>query len=103
MAAIIPDAIPPRAFEIIRDRIARILADEIPSQATLKSDPDLALINEIFVERFVPFDHTEVPAVNVSLSNGDYDNFTQIDQTGTYIFNVDVYANSNTIGSEESG
>jgi len=85
-------AITQRNYELIRDRIANILAIELPSQATLNSDVGLSPTIEI--ERFVPVKDTELPLVNVMLLRGDYDSYTSIQQDGTYMYHVDIYTKS---------
>ncbi len=86
------NAIQERNYELVRDRIANILAIELPSQATLNSDADLDPTIEI--ERFVPVKDTELPLVNVMLLRGDYNSYTSIQQDGTYMYHIDVYTNS---------
>lgn len=81
-----------QSFEIIRDRIGLILADEIDNQATLTYDPDLDLT--VWVERTVSFDKSELPAVNISLARGTYEGQTAIQTDGTYLYNIDVFVNS---------
>lgn len=101
MASIIDTAINTGSFELVRDRIAAILADELPSQATIQSDENLA-VKGVFIERFVPFSHTDCPSVNVSINTGEYSSFTRLRQDGTYQFFIDVYEKSSAI-SEDRG
>lgn len=91
--------IPSQSFEIIRDRIGLILADEIDNQAVLNYDPDLDLV--VWVERTVPYDKAELPAVNISLARGTYEGQTVIQTDGTYLYNIDVYANSASTISDD--
>ncbi len=84
--------IPPQNYELIRDRIALVLADEIDNQVVLSYDPYIDVT--VYCERTKTFDKTEMPAVNVSLANGSYGNKHQGSIDGTYIFNIDVYVNS---------
>ena len=85
----ITQAISPQAFELVRDRIGEILAFELAAQAdfTYGEIPDLT----VYSERFIPFDNTELPAINISLSRGLLDSQTAIQSDGTYRFNVDVH------------
>ncbi len=85
----ITDPIPAQAFEVIRNRIGEILIDELENQ--VDKFYKLELDATVFIERFVPFDKTAVPAVNVSLARGDYDIQTAINSDGTYRFNIDCY------------
>jgi len=88
----IVNAITARNYELIRDRIANILAIELPYQATLNSD--VGLNPTIEIERFVPVKDTELPLVNVMLLRGDYDSYTTIQQCGTYMYHIDIYTKS---------
>lgn len=87
--------ISPHAFEIIRDRIGEILADEIANQYTLTSDEDLNL-GEVWIERFVPFDKEELPTINVSLASGAFSGQTQKHTDGVYTYFIDVYTKAKT-------
>jgi len=92
--ALIKGIIPPQFFEVIRDRIAEILVDELDGQVLLTYDTDLEA--KVYVERFVPFDNTEMPAINVSFSSGDYNNQTAIDADGFYSYFIDIFTRANT-------
>ena len=85
----ITQAISPQAFELVRDRIGEILTSELAAQAdfTYGEIPDLT----VYSERFIPFDNTELPAINISLSRGLLDSQTAIQSDGAYRFNVDVH------------
>lgn len=87
--------IPAQYFEVIRDRIAEILADELDGQVLLTYDTDLE-VKGVYVERSVPFDNTEMPAINVSFSGGDYNNQTVRDADGSYSFFIDVFTQAKT-------
>jgi hypothetical protein len=92
--ALLLDPIEPRNFELIRDRIAQIIALELPEQAILNDDN---LLNaKVFIERFIPLDKTDMPAINVMLSNGNFeDPFTKHDDN-TYTYFIDVYTSAKT-------
>lgn len=91
------------SFEIVRDQIAQILADEIAEQQVLAASAakDTDLWNLIiFTERYSPWerfrdDKTEVPVVNVWYDRSTFDqsasnvvDHQQVDGT----FNIDVVA-----------
>ena len=86
--------IPAQFFEVIRNRIAEILVDELDCQVLLTYDTDLEA--KVFLERFTPFDNTEMPAINVSFSAGDYNNQTARDVDGTYSYFIDVFTQAKT-------
>lgn len=90
--------IPPQYFEVIRNRIAEILADELDNQFLLTYDTDFEV--DVYIERFVPFDHTDTPAVNVSFSGGSYDNQTAIDVDGSYSYFIDVFTKADTTNDD---
>jgi len=89
--ALLTQKIPEQNFELVRDRIAEILADEISAQSLIVPlTPELNAT--VFVERFVPFDKTDIPCVNVVFANGNYDNQNTLTADGLYKYNIDVYA-----------
>lgn len=88
----IPGVILPQKFELIRDRIADILIDEIEGQYDYTEDEDLNLA--VSVERVIPIDNTEAPLINVSLARGSYDNKNAVTVDGTYNYHIDVYTNA---------
>lgn len=102
MASIITEGINVGAFELIRDRIGLILAEELPNQAIIKDDNELN-IQKIWVERFVPFSHTECPAINVSLSDGNYDDKSRLNQHGKYQFFIDIIDKAKTTDENLGG
>lgn len=86
--------IPSRSFEIVRNRIAEILVDELEHQYYLTSNEDINAT--VFVERSNAIDPSEMPLVNVSLARGSYDNQHIAFTDGTYPFHIDVYTKSPT-------
>lgn len=92
MAAKINTLIPVQSFEIIRDKIALILGEELPNQATLAANPKLDAT--VYVERYSPPNSSELseaPIVNVLLGQGDYSNQDVTQSTGTYLYFIDIY------------
>lgn len=79
----------PRWFEVIRDRIALIIKDELLNQFNLSGNP---IVNAtVFSERTIPVNKSELPLVNVMLAAGDFDNYKQLEKDGLYSFNIDVF------------
>lgn len=97
--AFLTEIIPPRAFETIRNRIADILIDEFSHQATLDYAPDVD--PDFFVGRFIPFDKTELPAVNINFASGDYNSKSVISSEGNYTYNIDVYTAAVSTAEDE--
>ena len=87
--SVINGIILPQNFEIIRDRLGAILADELAKQFTLTGNSDFDL--DVWVERFVPFDKEELPTVNVSLASGNFSGQTQKQVDGTYTYFIDAF------------
>lgn len=80
--------IPPRAFELIRDRILEILIDEITYQQEITYDN--STIN-FLLERSKNISIEEMPCINVTLGRGDFSNKNTITTDGAYVFNIDVH------------
>jgi hypothetical protein len=87
--SVINEVIGPQSFEVVRDRIGRILADELAAQASMSGNTDLRVFN--WIERFLPFDNPELPSVNVKLGEGTYGGQSQIQSDGTYRYYIDAY------------
>lgn len=76
---------PTQNFELILDRIGEILVDELSNQS----------VNPVvFKERIIPFDKTDLEAVNVALAQGDFTSKTVVDRDGEYQYNIDCYVSS---------
>lgn len=89
--SVIPGLISPQSFEIVRDRIGSILADELANQSALDgNNPDINA--RVWVERVVPFDHTDMPACNVIFSRGGLEGHTAVQTDGIYTYFIDFYA-----------
>ena len=91
--------IPPQSYELVRDRIGEILTIELANQYLLTSDE--ALNASVFVERFIPFDKTDLPAISVSYSRGDMDNqdVKHADHSATYF--IDCFQSAKSSTSEQ--
>lgn len=89
------------SFELIRDRIAEILADELHNQSVLIIDPELDAT--VWLERFIPFSFAEVPAINVMMIRAEYILQTQLQSNGQYEFAVDFYTSSKANNDNEDG
>ena len=98
MASIIDGIIPAQQYETIRDKIGLILYEELVNQFTLTTDEDLNV--KVFVERFVAFDKTDFPCLNVVFSGGNYDNKNTTTVDGEYSFFIDAYCAAKTTTTE---
>lgn len=90
--SLISTVIQPQAFEIVRDRVGRILADEIQNQFQITYDQELQV--RVWIERFLQFDKTELPAICVGLVEGSYDGQDALQHNGTYRLYIDAYVNA---------
>ncbi len=91
----------PDKFEIILDRIAEILTDELATQSQFTYD--LETDAEVTIENGNPEDLSGLPVVNVSVSTGNYDNKDYRSVKGTYQYFIDCYANSKTTPTSDGG
>lgn len=96
--ALITTVIGKQAFELIRDRIASILVLELSNQVVLGTD----VVNpSIWTERLIPFNNSELPALNVNMSSGGFSGQTIIQSNGTYLFNIDCYVKAPSTGYDD--
>lgn len=86
--------IPLQGFELIRDKIGEILADEILAQFAIHADPERKA--NVFIERIIPIDKIDTPVVNVLYSRSSYDGNIAINTDGKNSYNIDVYAKAKT-------
>lgn len=94
MPAKITQEIAPQSYELARDKIVQILQVEMQGQYALNnSNPN---IQQVWCERFVSFDETEFPAINVNIARGEYSNANQRKADGWYTINIDVYTTAQT-------
>ena len=98
MTVLIDNIIAPRVFELIRDKISEILAVEIANQFILTSDESINAT--VWLERYVPFDKVDLPAINVCLASGSYDDTSVVDQDGDFTYYIDVYTSAKTTNSQ---
>jgi hypothetical protein len=83
--SIITEPIGLGGFEIVRDRIGAILYDELANQLAMRYDEWLD-VERVYLGRYVNFNESELPAINVGVGRLDLDNHdvTQADGTGIY-------------------
>lgn len=86
----IKEIINPEGYEYVRDRLAEILIEELDHQRYLTSDPDLKV--NVFVERTIAIDKTELPCINIQLANGLFSKQHQGQTQGGYLFYIDCHA-----------
>lgn len=88
--ALINDTIPADYFQLIRDKIAAILLDELSNQFTLSGNKDFDL-SQIWNERRRPFNLSELPAVNLSIGPLSYGAKFGLQRQPEVMYWIDVY------------
>lgn len=99
MAALITALIAAQSFELVRDKVGAILALELANQVTLGGDDVLGA--EVWKERIIPFDKTELPAINVTVMEGNYDGQTVKQADGTYTILIDGEVNAKSTSAND--
>lgn len=79
----------PQNFELVRDRVAEILADELANQFVLTGDAENNA--KVFLERVVPIDKTETPLVNVKINRGVLKDQVAVNTHETLTFDIDIF------------
>jgi len=95
----IANAIPSRNFEAIRDRIAVVLLSEIQNQIDNFELEDID-ISKVWIQRTVPFEQEELPAINVSINDLEWSSKHVGHKDGNYRFNIDIYTSA-SYGEQE--
>lgn len=101
MASKITTAIGQSNFELIRDRICTILAEEITAQSTILSKPELKAT--VWNERTVPFDFTNCPAINVLFSRANANAYFPKENVYINTFFIDIYTSDKTNSTTDGG
>jgi hypothetical protein len=89
--SVIDTAIGTQAFELIRDRLGELLADELAQQFTLVNNTIFQ--SRIFMERFIPFNESEIyqGAINITVARQMLNNQSLLQSDGINTFFIDVY------------
>lgn len=98
--ALINYEISPRSYELIRDRVGLILADELQVQAAITYE-DIFLA-KVYVQRSKAVDVSECPMINVSIDSNKYDNYTIIDSDVEVQIFIDVFSTGSYAGPDEN-
>jgi len=96
MAAKITYQIGQQNFENIRDNIGQIVADELAGQ-TYATGLNVTVWNE----RFIQFDQSELPAVNVSYNDTSFGDYSPTSQRGESTYHIDIHADSSHSDSQK--
>lgn len=97
MASIITELIPDQPFEIIQNRIAEILLEEITAQHTLQ---DLDSNFNVFVERIHPYDTSEDVVISIACREQDNQEYTQRSSQAENLYFIDIFTGGIEEGAE---
>lgn len=86
-------------YERIRNQVVAILTTEFNSQATNYYNEAAEDVN-VYGERFIPIQSTELTVVNVCIAQGVFDNHTYGSMDGTYRLWIKITTNSKWKGGD---
>lgn len=95
-------SIPQQNFEMIRDRVALIIADELAAQLALRPT-ELEFGAGVWVERAAPFDREELPAVKVYFAASSYDDDGRVTSQGSATIHIEVTARGRSTSTQGAG
>lgn len=85
-------------FELVTDRICEILTDELAEQFNLTANSLFQAV--VWKERFIAFDKTELPAINVFYENSDFDRNTPETSAGNAKYAIEIVVSAKHTDSE---
>jgi len=94
MSSRITTVIPQQNFELIASKVATIILTEFANQIVLEPLNTIFSIDKIWLERFIPFDKTEMPAINVFYNSSTYTDNTPHNSLGDSKFSIEVITNA---------
>lgn len=96
--AIITEKIGKQGFELVGERIAQILAEEVSNQMDIQNFEETV---DFYLERIEPFSKEQDVMISVAFREADYEGFTTRDSQGNYIYFIDLFCSSMGIGNTE--
>lgn len=97
MANLITELIPDQPFEIIQNKIAEILLEEITAQHLLQElDSDF----KIFVERISPYDTSEDVVITIACREQDNQEYTPRNSQAQNMYFIDIFTGGIESGEE---
>lgn len=88
MASIIENIIPRQGFEIVLEKIATILFEELTQQKSLQTLGDDF---SVYIERQTPYDKSEGIVISVGMDGADYVGKNQYDVQGNTTYFIDLF------------
>lgn len=98
MSAKINVAIPTSVADTVGENIKSILELELPNQVTLSESPELT--TTVNYERIPPFDNSEIPLINIHLSESDYQRRSSKSGTFDAHYYIDIIFSAKATGSD---
>lgn len=92
--------IPSQKFELILDRIGIILTEELARQFIIIPNPLFQA--DVWKERFIAFDKTELPAINLFYENSEFNENTPITSKGEIKYNIELVVSAKHTDSERA-
>jgi len=86
--AVITENITAQGFELVSNRIAEILVEEVANQVSEQGFEETV---EVFLERIEPMEKSEDVVISVALRQGEYQGHTQRDVQGEYMYFIDLF------------
>lgn len=99
MAVLITEPIAPQNFEIVNNRIAEILLEEIENQKQIQGFDEYV---EVYSEELYPFDKCQNVMISVSLKQMEYGDFTTTNSQGNCLYYIDLFVTATAKGDIES-
>lgn len=90
--SLVDQAIGQQAFEAIHNRLGGIIKEELDTQAVYNYDEELTI--PIFKERDIPFNDSELAAMNVLFDGGEEEMNTVVQQRWRYKYAIEVTVNA---------
>lgn len=97
MANLITELIPDQPFQVIQNKIAEMLKDEIHAQHVLQ---DLDSEFEVFVERISPYDTSEDVMISIICREQDNMEYTQRNSQAQNMYFIDIFTGGIEVGNE---
>lgn len=86
--AVITEIIGAQGFDLVANRIAEILTEEISNQVTIQNFDETV---EVFLERIEPFDKSEDVMISVALREDDFEGYNPQDVQGNCMYFIDLF------------
>lgn len=100
--SIITESIGPGGYELVRDRIAAILYDELSNQVAINYEEWME-VQRVYLSRYINFNESELPAINVGVGRVDLDNHDVLQADGTGLYWIDIHMGAKSSQGVDGG